>query len=81
MKLSDFIVLDDVQKKDVLLHQGVLVAKRNSTDCMFFLFQMENYYVESEFYKENKTIKEFRAFMNPKSLVPYLDMPLDDLMN
>ena len=82
MKLSDFILLDEEQKKGTLLHEGVLIGKRNCKDCMVFLFQLPDYYVESYCNMESKSIEEFRAFTHLEPLYPYLDaIPLDDLLN
>jgi len=82
MKLSDFILLSEDQKKMTVLHQGVLVAKRNSFDCMVFLFQLESYYVETYCNRKHKNIQEFRVFDNTRQLRPYLEtIPIDDLLN
>lgn len=82
MKLSDFILLDEEQKKGTLLHEGVLIGKRTCADCIVFLFQLPDYYVESYCSLQSKSIKEFRAFTQLEPLYPYLDaIPLDDLLN
>jgi hypothetical protein len=82
MKLSDFILLNEEQKKGTLLHEGVLIGKRNSQDCLIFLFQLNNYYVESYCNLQSRSVEEFRAFTHLEPLSPYLDaIPLDDLLN
>ena len=82
MKLSDFILLDEEQKKGTLLHEGVLIGKRTCEDCMVFLFQLPDYYVESYCNRQSKSIEEFRAFTHLEPLYPYLDaIPLGDLLN
>lgn len=82
MKLSDFILLNEDQKKGTLLHEGVLIGKRNSNDCLVFLFQLQNYYVESYCNIHSKSVEEFRAFTQLEPLHPYLEaIPLDDLVN
>jgi hypothetical protein len=82
MKLSDFILLNEHQKKGALLHEGVLIGKRSFEDCMIFLFQFENYYVESYCNRESKAIEEFRAFTNLEPLYPYIEqISLDGLLN
>ncbi|MDF2191242.1 hypothetical protein [Paraflavitalea sp. CAU 1676] len=82
MKLSDFILLNEEEKKMTVLHQGVLVAKRSNFDFMVFLFQMENYYVEAYCNPQNKAIEEYRVFDNITLLNPYLDtIPIDNLLN
>jgi hypothetical protein len=82
MKLSDFIILNEEEKKLTVLHEGVLIAKRNYFNYMVFLFQLDSYYVETYCSIENKAIEEFRIFDNTKPLNPYLEaIPIDDLLN
>jgi len=82
MKLSEFILLDENDKKVVVLHDGVLVGKRMNRDCMVFLFQMGNYYVETFCNIEQKAVIEFRAFEHTAPLSPYLEkIPIDELLN
>ena len=82
MKLSDFILLNENQKKGTLLHEGVLIGKRSFEDSMIFLFQLGNYYVESYCNRESKAIEEFRAFTNLEPLHPYIEqISLDGLPN
>ena len=73
MKLSDFILMNEDQKKGTLLHDGVLIGKRNVEHCMIFLFQLGNYYVESYCNRESKAVEEFRAFTNLAPLYPYIE--------
>ena len=82
MKLSDFILLNEDEKKMTVLHKGVLVAKRNNFDFMVFLFQMGSYYVEAYCNPQNKAIEEYRVFDNINLLNPYLEtIPIDNLLN
>lgn len=73
MKLSDFIALNQEDKKGVLLHHGVLVAKRRTADCMLFLFYLENFYVESVFRVDTKALAGIYAFIGDTLLQPYLE--------
>ncbi len=73
MKLSDFILLTEEQKKLTLLHEGVLIAKRKNNNYLLFLFQLKNYYVEAHCNSLNKRIEEYSVFDNTKTLNPYLD--------
>lgn len=78
MRLSEFILLNENEKKFTVLHQGVLIAKRNCASHMVFLFQLDGYYVETFCNAQNKAIEEFRIFGNTPSLHPYLDaIPID----
>ena len=73
MRISDFIMLKEEEKKQVVLHEGVLVAKRSDYNYMVFLFQLESYYVETYCNLHNKAIDEYRVFDNTTLLHPYLD--------
>ena len=82
MKLSDFILLDVEQKTSTLMHDGILVGKRSASDQLIFLFQLEDFYVESYCNMKEKSIKEFQIFTSLALLHPYLDaISLDDLLN
>ena len=82
MKLSEFVLLNEQEKKSTVLHEGVLLAKRSSFDSMVFLFQLGSYYVEAYCNPANKAIEEYRMFENIDVLQPYLEaIPLDKLLN
>jgi hypothetical protein len=82
MRLSEFILLNEQEKKSTVLHRGVLLAKRSSFDSMVFLFQLGSYYVEAYCNPANKAIEEYRMFENIEALQPYLEaIPLDELLN
>ncbi len=82
MRLSEFILLNEEEKKLTVLHQGVLLAKRSSFDSMVFLFQLGSYYVEAYCNPENKAIEEYRMFDNINVLSPYLEaIRIDNLLN
>lgn len=81
MRLSDFILLNEEHKKLIVLHEGILVAKRSSYPYLVFLFQMDDYYVESFCNVQTKGIEEYRVFQNPVLLTPYLEaIAIDDLL-
>jgi len=82
MRLSEFILLNEDEKKSTVLHQGVLLAKRSSFESMVFLFQLGSYYVEAYCNPANKAIEEYRMFENTDILTPYLEaIPIDNLLN
>jgi hypothetical protein len=75
MRLSEFILLNEDEKKSTVLHQGVCLAK-------IFLFQLGSYYVEAYCNPDNKAIEEYRMFENIDVLQPYLEaIPIDKLLN
>lgn len=47
MRLSEFIALPEDHKRSTVLTQGVAIAKRQEIDRHVFLFQLNEYYVET----------------------------------
>jgi hypothetical protein len=81
MRLSDFILLSEEEKRTAVLHQGVLLAKRDSNYCKVFLFGVEDYYVEMFCNMKSRSVEEFRVFDNTGLLTPYLQaISLDGLI-
>ena len=82
MKLSEFILLNEADKKRSVMHQGVLLAKRTYPDLIIFLFQLEDYYIETYCNIADKTIEEYRVLPDTNAISHYLDaIPIDDLLN
>jgi hypothetical protein len=82
MRLSEFIVLTQEEKRATVLKEGVALAKRELPHTMVFLFQLPDYYVETYCSKKSKEIVEYRLFHDVDQLTPYLEaIPLDDLLN
>lgn len=82
MRLSDFILLSKEEKKWAVLHNGVLVGKRDNQHFKVFLFQFDYCYVEMFCNVQSKNVEEYRVFDNTQPLLPYLQaIPLDDLLN
>jgi hypothetical protein len=81
MKLSDFILLNEDQKRLIVLHSGVLVAKRANEDYFVFLFQLGDFYVEVYCSLLDKKVQEYRAYTEVGQLTPYLNsIQLDGLI-
>jgi hypothetical protein len=82
MRLSEFILLNEAEKKSTVFHQGVALAKRSSFNSIVFLFQLGSYYVEAYCNPANKEIEEYRMFDNIDVLNPYLEaISIDNLLN
>jgi hypothetical protein len=82
MKLSDFILLNEEEKKLTVLHLGVLVGKRQLYGQMVFLFQLDNYYVETYCNGRSKAVEEYRVSYNIETVSPYLEsISLKGLVN
>lgn len=80
MKLSDFITLSEEEKKLAVLHRGVLIGKRLTPGTIFFLFQLDHFYVETSCHIESKTITRYLAFSKTVLLEPYLEsIAIEDL--
>lgn len=81
MKLSGFVLLSLEEKKNAVLHQGVLVGKNWSSRHLIFLFQVSGFYVEVVCDLREKKILEYRAFSETKFLAPYLEsIPIEHLI-
>jgi hypothetical protein len=81
MKLSEFIRLNEEEKRSTVLQQGVPVAKRQLVDYMVFLFQLSGYYVETYCCQQTKEIHEYRTIHSIDHLSLYLDaIPIDHLL-
>jgi hypothetical protein len=82
MRLSDFIILSEEEKKLAVLHEGVLVGKRRNNLSMVFLFHFGLFYVETFCNIETKSVQEFRIFDDTRPLLPYLEeISIDELLN
>ncbi len=82
MKLSDFLLLNEEQKKTTVLHQGVLVGKRKDDVTISFLFQLNHFYVEACFDVKSRLLREYRMFLSSVLLEQYLDkLELDGLIS
>jgi len=82
MRLSDFIVQNEEEKRFTVLHQGVLIGKRKRPGSFIFLFQLDKFYVETFCNTETKKVIQYRAFEHTKLLQPYLEnISIDDLFS
>jgi hypothetical protein len=54
MKLSEFIVLPQDEKRFTVLHEGVPIAQRLLDEQMVFLFQLPHFYVETYCSKDRR---------------------------
>lgn len=82
MKLSEFILLNEVDKKCAVMNNAVALAQRTYPDLVIFLFQLEDYYVETYCNIADKTIEEYRILPNTNAIKHYLEaIPIEDLLN
>lgn len=82
MKLSDFILLNEGDKKCAVMNNAVVLAQRTSPEFIIFLFQLDHYYVEAYCNKSNKSIEEYRVLPDTNAIAHYLEaIAIDDLVN
>jgi hypothetical protein len=82
MKLSEFILLDEGEKKSAVMNNAVALARRTYPDLVVFLFQLEDYYIETYCNVADKSIEEYRVLPDTNAISHYLDaIPIDDLLN
>jgi hypothetical protein len=82
MKLSDFILLNEGDKKCAVMNNAVALAQRSFPDVIVFLFQLDNYYVEAYCNRANRAIEEYRVLPDTNAISHYLDaIPIDELIS
>lgn len=82
MKLSEFILLNEEDKKCTVLNNAVALARRTYPDVIIFLFQLEDYYIETYCNVADKKIEEYRILPDTNAISHYLEaIPIDDLLN
>lgn len=82
MKLSEFIVLDEAEKKRAVMNNAVALASRTLPGFVIFLFQIEDYYIETYCNVEDKKVEEYCILPDTNAIRHYLELiPIDDLLN
>jgi hypothetical protein len=82
MKLSEFILLNEMDKKCAVMNNAVALAKSTYPDLIIFLFQLEDFYVETYCNTADKTIQEYRVLPDTNAIKHYLEaIPIQDLLN
>jgi hypothetical protein len=82
MKLSEFILLNEAEKKWSVMNRAVPLAQRSYEDLIVFLFQLEDYYVEAYCNIADKSIEEYRVLPDTNAIRHYLEaIPIDELLN
>lgn len=82
MKLSEFILLSEAEKKWSVMNKAVPLAQRTYPQFTVFLFQLEDYYVEAFCNVADKRIDEYRILPDTNAIRHYLDaIPIDELLN
>jgi hypothetical protein len=82
MKLSEFILLNEEEKKGAIMNNAVALAQWTYPNVIIFLFQLNNYYIEAYCNKASKAIEEYRVLPDANAIGHYLEaISIDDLLN
>jgi hypothetical protein len=82
MKLSEFMLLNEDDKKNAVMNHAVALAQRTSQNVIIFLFQLEYYYIEAYCNKATRAIEEYRVLPDTNAIEHYLaGIQIDDLLN
>ena len=81
MKLLEFILLTQEEKRFIVLQEGVAIAKMEVFNYLVFLFQLPHFYVETYCNRETKEIHEYKVYHKAEHLTPYLEaIPIHHLL-
>ncbi|HEX6334690.1 MAG TPA: hypothetical protein VFZ78_10720 [Flavisolibacter sp.] len=72
MTVSQFSVLTDDQKANLVYSEGVLIGLRKTFDCRILLYQLHGFYVEIWYQPSRNIIRNFLSFTSTDRLDPYL---------
>ena len=82
MRLSEFLLLGEEEKKKTVLHDAILISKRKDEKEIIFLFQLNNFYIEAQCDFVNKSVIEYRVSNTTRLIDPYLDcIPIGGLFH
>lgn len=73
MTLHHFNALAQDRQRKALLHKGVFLADRLTETFCVYLFQVDKFYVEIFFIRENDEIVWIKSFESTDELEPYLE--------
>jgi hypothetical protein len=81
MHISDFDMIDSLEKIELLAEKGVLLSSRTDGCFQISLFQMDSFYVEIYYHISQLCIRLIRCFDETSELNPYLDeIDISDLL-
>lgn len=72
MTLYQFKFLDEAEQQETLWEMGVHIAERDEGEWRLILYQIEAFYVEVWYHREDNYILKFRSFLSTEQLEPYL---------
>lgn len=82
MRLSEFLLLGEEEKKKTVLHDAILISKRKNENDIVFLFQLEGLYIEAYCDMHQKAISSYQVSNNTSMIEPYLNaIPITGLFH
>jgi hypothetical protein len=72
MTLYEFRALSEIEQQQVMWN-GIHIADRLQGDHRIVLYQMDSFYIEVFYNKQNNHIDSYRAFCSKEQLKPYLN--------
>ena len=72
MTLYKFNLLDESKQAETLWENGVHIGERSDAEHNISLYQIEGFYVEVFYHREENVIKRFRTFSSIAQHEPYL---------
>ena len=73
MTLSEYSVLQIENQLEILRKQSVYLCSRRSGDYIFFLYQIDEFYIEVTYSHSNNKLINLFSFQSPLLLEPYMD--------
>jgi len=72
MSLYEFNALNEMEQAKAVW-DGMFVADREDEEHRILLYQIDSFYVEVYYHKQDNALKRFRSFSSINQLDPYLD--------
>jgi hypothetical protein len=72
MTLYEYKLLSETEQKVMLWERGVYLSERYDLQHCIGLYQIEGFYVEVFYAREQNTIRRIRSFKSVDQLRPYL---------
>jgi hypothetical protein len=80
MTFIQFKSLSEYKQHETLKKKGIVIGNRISASYKFFLYQIENFYVELKYNLSETNIEAIKCFFDTKYLDPYLgDISMPEL--
>lgn len=73
MTLSEFRKLDEEDRYILWLSAAVQVSKIDTRQCLFVLYQLDEFYIEMKFHKTSLMPPVMRTFSKQRRVMHYLD--------